>query len=87
MLIKDIILEIEKNQNASIRKSVLDIHRLLEGNRKEFLNHISETDFHYLLTHFEQLASTHPKEYETESFKREYQTHYNLLCFYLSKVI
>ena len=87
MLIKDTILEIEKNQNTSIRKSVLDIHRLLEGNKNEFLNHISENDYHYLLTHFDKLASSHPKEYETESFKREYQTHYNLLCFYLNKVI
>lgn len=86
MLIKDIILEIEKHQNTSIRKSVIDIFRLLENNKHEFLNHLDEHDYNFLLRNFENLANTHPKDYETENFKREYLTHYNLLLFYLNRV-
>lgn len=86
MLIKDIILEIEKHQNSSIRKSVIDIFRLLENNKNEFLNHLDERDYFFLLNNFENLANTHPKDYETDNFKREYLTHYNLLLFYLNRI-
>ncbi len=87
MLIKDIIQEIEKHQNTSLRKSSFDIFRLLEGNKHEFLKHLAEEDYSLLLKGFENLTNVHPREYETESFKRDYNTQYNLLLFYLNRII
>ena len=87
MLIKDIIQEIEKYQNSSLRKSSFDIFRLLEGNKHEFLKHLAPEDYALLLNGFEKLTEVHPKEYETEGFKRDYNTQYNLLLFYLNRII
>lgn len=87
MQLNDVILEIKNLKNSSIHKSALDIFRLLETNRTLFVYKMDSDNFSHLLNGFEQLSYANPKEYATTSYQRDYQTHYDLLVFYLSKIV
>lgn len=87
MLINDIILEIKNYSNSSLHKSALDIFNLLEANQAMFIKKMDPMDFKQLLNGFENLAYAHPKEYQTSSYEREYQSKYALLLFYLDRII
>jgi hypothetical protein len=87
MLINDIILEIKNYKNASIHKSSLDIYKLLEGNKHVFVNKINEENFNHLLSNFENLTYASPKDYHTSGYEREYKTQYDLLLFYLDRIV
>ena len=43
--------------------------------------------FTMLLKSFENLANENPKEYTSESYKREHEKSFELLLFYLDKII
>lgn len=81
------ILEIKNLKNSSLHKSALDIFRLLETNKIVFVDKMDSDNFTHLLKVFEQLSYANPKEYATTSYQRDYQTHYDLLVFYLSKIV
>ena len=81
------ILEIKNLKNSSVHKSALDIFRLLETNRTLFVDKMDSDNFSHLLNAFEQLSYANPKEYATTSYQRDYQTHYDLLVFYLGKIV
>ena len=87
MLINDVILEIKNYKNTSIHKSSLDIYKLLEGNRDVFLKKMNADNFNHLLTNFEKLCYENPKEYSTSGYAREYQSQYDLLLFYLDRIV
>ena len=87
MRINDVILEIKKYQNSSVHKSALDIFRLLETNQALFTDKMDSNNFNHLLKGFEDLSYANPKDYNTTSYQREYQTHYDLLVFYLDKIV
>ena len=87
MLINDIILEIKNYSNSSLHKSALDIFNLLEANQAMFIKKMDPNDFKQLLNGFENLAYAHPKEYQTSSYEREYQSKYALLLFYLDRIV
>jgi len=87
MLINDVILEIKNYKNKSIHKSALDIYKLLEGNKEVFLKNLGSDNFNHLLTNFEHLTYASPKEYQTSVYARDYQTHYDLLLFYLDRIV
>jgi hypothetical protein len=87
MLINDVILEIKNYKNASIHKSALDIYKLLEANRNVFLKKMNVDNFNHLLKSFENLTYANPKEYDTSSYAREYQSQYDLLLFYLDRIV
>lgn len=87
MQLNDVILEIKNLKNSSIHKSALDIFRLLETNRTLFVDKMDSGNFSHLLNGFEQLSYANPKEYATTSYQRDYQTHYDLLVFYLGKIV
>lgn len=87
MVINDIILEIKNYKNNSIHKSALDIYNLLENNKHVFINKIDPDNFKHLLTSFENLTYSNPKEYNTSGYKREFQTQYDLLLFYLDRIV
>jgi len=82
-----VILEIKNLKNSSLHKSALDIFRLLETNKIVFVDKMDSDNFTHLLKVFEQLSYANPKEYATTSYQRDYQTHYDLLVFYLSKIV
>ena len=87
MLINDVILEIKNYKNISIHKSALDIYKLLEGNRDVFLKKTNPDNFNHLLSSFENLTYENPKEYMTSGYAREYQSQYDLLLFYLDRIV
>ena len=87
MLINDVILEIKNYKNKSIHKSALDIYKLLEANKEVFLKNMGSDNFNHLLTNFENLTYASPKEYQTSGYARDYQTHYDLLLFYLDRIV
>ena len=87
MQINDVILEIKNLKNSSVHKSALDIFRLLDTNKTLFVDKMDSDNFSHLLNGFEQLSYANPKEYATTSYQRDYQTHYDLLVFYLSKIV
>lgn len=87
MVINDIILEIKNYKNNSIHKSSLDIYNLLENNKHVFKDKIDPDNFKHLLTSFENLTYASPKEYTTPGYKREFQTQYDLLLFYLDRIV
>jgi hypothetical protein len=87
MRINDVILEIKNHQNTSVHKSALDIFRLLETNTALFVGKMDTDNFNHLLNAFENLSYANPKEYTTTSYQRDFQTHYDLLVFYLDKIV
>lgn len=87
MLIQDIILEIKNYKNNSIHKSAMDIYRLLEGNKALFFNKINDNNFNHLITNFEKLAYENPKEYNSPAYEREFRSLYDLLLFYLDRIV
>ena len=87
MLINDVLLEIKNYTNTSIHKSALDIYKLLEGNRDVFLKKMNPDNFNHLLLSFENLTYENPKEYNTLGYAREYQSQYDLLLFYLDRIV
>ncbi|HRG01185.1 MAG TPA: hypothetical protein PKZ75_08720 [Bacteroidia bacterium] len=52
-----------------------------------FIKKMDPNDFKQLLKGFENLAYAHPKEYQTSSYEREYQSKYALLLFYLDRIV
>jgi len=87
MLLKDVILEIQQIEKSFIHKTAFDIHHLLKINKKLLLIKINISDYSYLLKTFEDLTYADPKEYNSLSYEREFETAYNLLLFYLNKII
>ncbi len=87
MRINDVILEIKNYKNTSVHKSALDIFRLLETNKVFFVDKMDSDNFNHLLNGFENLSYANPKEYSTTSYQRDFQTHYDLLVFYLDKIV
>jgi hypothetical protein len=87
MVINDIILEIKNYKSVSTHKAALDIYRLLEGSKGLFLEKMNPDDFNHLLTSFENLTYGNQKYYNTASYKREYTTLYDLLLFYLDRIV
>ena len=87
MVINDVIGEIKNYKVASTHKAAFDIFKLLETNKELFIEKIDANNFNYLLFKFEQLTYGNPKDYNTESYKRDYATAYDLLLFYIDRIL
>ena len=61
--------------------------QLHELHKHVFVNKISEQNFNHLLSNFENLTYASPKDYHTSGYEREYKTHYDLLLFYLDRIV
>ena len=87
MLIHDIVLEIKNYKNASFHKSAFDMFRFLDGNRELFIEKMNVDNFKHLHSNFEKLSYASPKEYNTASYQRDYETQRDLLLFYLDRIV
>ncbi len=87
MRINDLIDEIKNYQKVSTHKAALDVYRLLDGNKMVFVQKMNVDDFNHLHSGFEKLSYANPKEYNTSSYEREYKTLYDLLLFYLDRIV
>jgi hypothetical protein len=87
MRIHQLIEELRHIEPVKGHKAALDIHRMLEGNRTLFAAHIDERIINQLTKQFEELATARSGYYQTELFKREFNNAYELLMFYMRKVV
>lgn len=84
--IAGIIDEIKSFRKDTNHRSALQIVRLLEGNQKLFLEKMEAADFNFLLRNFEELSQTHPKNYNSDGFIRDFEKNFESLLFHLNKI-
>lgn len=87
MNLSSLINEIKNPNSASAHKQALDIYNMLNNNRAKFTDKIDKDTYHHLLKSFEKLSEARAVEYGSSSYKDEFNRSYNLLLFYLDRVI
>lgn len=87
MRLNDLIEEIKNLKAFPSHKSTMDICRMLENNRRLFLEKIEEENFNSVLANFENLSNARPTEYNSSGYLRDYEQAHNLLSFYCSRII
>ena len=87
MRIHDLINEIQELGGTTPRKAAFDIYNILENNKKIFSEKMDEDTFAQILKTLEKLAYSSAAEFNTSSYKDEFNKTYNLLSFYLGKII
>lgn len=87
MRIHDLINEIQELGGTTPRKAAFDIYNILENNKVLFAGSMDKDTFAQILSAFEKMAYSSAAEFSTSSYKDEFQKSYNLLSFYLGKVI
>lgn len=87
MRLHEIILEIKELKQVPTHKATMDIFRLLDNNRKLFLEHMEAANYNFALRAFEELSNKSPKEYNTPGYTREFEQAHASLSFYLDRII
>lgn len=87
MRLNDLIEEIKNLKSVPSHKSTMDICRMLENNRRLFLQKIEEENFKSVLTNFENLSNVRPVDYNSSGYIRDYEQAHSLLSFYFSRII
>jgi hypothetical protein len=87
MRLHDLINEIHEISTNTPRKAAFDIYNILENNKTLFAPCMDADTFRQILNAFEKMAYSSASEFNTASYKNEFQKSYNLLSFYLRKVI
>ena len=85
--IHQLINEINELKNELSHRTGIQIHKILEGNQKLFLEHIDKDSFTPIFNSFERLADANAREFMSPDYKREFQLSADLLSFYLNRVI
>ena len=87
MRIHDLINEIQELGGTTPRKAAFDIYNILENNKILFGDKLDADVFKQILNSFEKLAYAGAAEFNSSNYKDEFQKSYNLLSFYLGRVI
>lgn len=87
MRIHDLINEIQELKNTTPRKAAFDIYNILENNKSLFQEKLDNDVFQQLLNAFENMAYAGAAEFNSAQYKDDFLKSYNLLSFYLNKVI
>ena len=87
MRLHDLINEIQGLGTNTPRKAAFDIYNILENNKVLFEGCMDADTFRQILNAFEKMAYSSSAEFSTASYKDEFFKNYNLLSFYLGKVI
>lgn len=87
MRIHDLINEIHELKNNTPRKAAFDIYNILENNKTLFLEKLETDVFNQILNDFEKMAYAGAVEFNSLHYKDDFSKAYNLLSFYLNKVI
>ena len=87
MRLHDLINEIQEMSGNTPRKAAFDIYNILENNKKLFVGTMDADTFNQILKDFENMAYANANEFNSASYKDNFQKSYNLLAFYLAKVI
>ncbi len=87
MRLHDLINEIHELSTNTPRKAAFDIYTILENNKALFVPVMDQDVFRQLLNTFEKMAYANAGEFNSPGYKEDFQKAYNLLAFYLNKVI
>jgi hypothetical protein len=87
MRLHDLINEIHELSRNTPRKASFDIYNILENNKTLFAGCMDADVFRQILNSFEAMAYANANEFNSPRYKEEFQKVYNLLSFYLGKVI
>lgn len=87
MRLHDLINEIQELSKNTPRKAAFDIYNILENNKTLFASTMEADTFRQILNSFEKMAYSSAAEFSTPAYKDEFHKTYNLLSFYLGKVI
>lgn len=82
-----IIDEIKGLKNEPTHKSVMDICRMLENNKRQFLDKLDPENFKQVYTNFENLSQSQARDYDTPGYIREYETAHHLFSFYFDRIL
>lgn len=82
-----IIDEIKDLQKEKNHRSSLHVVRLLENNKKLFLDKMDVSDYDFALRNFDDLSQTQPKDYNSDGFVRDYEKSFESLLFHLNKIV
>jgi hypothetical protein len=87
MRLHDLISEIHESSRNTPRKAAFDIYNILENNKTLFADRMDADVFRQILNSFEHMAYANSSEFNSPQYKDEFLKTYNLLAFYLGKVI
>lgn len=87
MRLSELIVEIKNLKSEASHRSTMDICRMLENNRKKFLDKMDESDFNTVLSNFENLSNSKPQEYGSDSYKRTYEQAHSIMSFYFERIL
>jgi hypothetical protein len=87
MNIHELVEQLRNYKDQASHRSTMEIYNLLENNKTLFLKYIDPENFTPLLSNFEALSFSSPKDYATADYKREFQKLYDLLMFYSERII
>ena len=87
MRLQHLINEIQEISNNTPRKAALDIYNILENNKKLFVDCMDADTFAQILKSFEKMAYASATDFISASYEYEFSRTYNLLDFYLAKII
>ncbi len=87
MQLPHLINEIKELSKNTPRKAAFDIYNILENNKTKFEGKMDADTFDHILNSFEKLAFAGAAEFNSPQYKDEFEKQYNLLSFYLNKII
>lgn len=87
MRLRQIIDEIKSLKADPTHKATMDICRMLENNKRLFLQKIEEDNFNQVYSNFEHLSQSNSKDYHTSGYIRDYEQAHHLLSFYFDRIL
>jgi len=88
MRLHDLINEIQSiGGQTSTRKAAFDIYNILENNKLLFADCLDADVFNQIIKAFEKMAYANASEFSTTAYKDDFHKSYNLLSFYLGRVV
>ena len=87
MRLNEIIEEIRRLRTSPSHRSTMDICRMLENNKRKFLEKLDEDNFDMLLSNFSKLSDAKSTDYDSTGYTREYEQAHSILSFYLDRII
>jgi hypothetical protein len=85
--IHQLINEIKEIGAEPSHRNAIQIYKILDGNSSLFASRLETENFSPILNNFENLASASAREFNSSSFANDYSRNFQLLSFYLEKVL
>ena len=87
MRIHGLISEIKEMGTNTPRKAAFDIYTMLDNNKVLFQKHLDADVYRQILADFEKMAYANVAEFSSSSYKEDFTRAFNLLTFYLDRII